>query len=351
MTQRRLHDIRTIIDALNAQIEPLCRELLPGGKRDGNEWRAGDLTGTPGQSVGVCLSGSRVGVWCEFHGGTAKGDALDLVAQCRFGGDKSEALRWARAWLGMGDDGRPFREQRAHVPAPKPRMAELDNEGRLLKARKIWLDAVPIEGTPAEAYLTNRGIDLARLGRAPRALRFAARCWNAEVNAELPAMVAAINRRGAHVATHRTWLAQHDGRWGKAPLRAAKKVLGSFQGGAIACWRGASNRPLAEAPADDQVAICEGIEDALTLALHDPSLRVLAAISLSNLGNVQLPAQLSDVILAFDRDGENPAARAGRERAVRQYLEQGRAVREVFPPQGFKDFNAWHQALLGGKAA
>ena len=47
----------------------------------------------------------------------------------------------------------------------------------------------------------------------------------------------------------------------------------------------ASNRPLAEAPADDQVAICEGIEDALTLALHDPALRVLAAISLSNLGN------------------------------------------------------------------
>jgi hypothetical protein len=65
---------------------------------------------------------------------------------------------------------------------------------------------------------------------------------------------------------------------------------------------------------------------------------------------VQLPEQLSDLILAFDRDGENPAARAGRERAVRQYMEQGRSVREVFPPQGHKDFNAWHQAL-GGKAA
>ena len=347
---RRLHDIRTIIDGLNAQIEALCRELLPGGKRDGEEWRAGDLAGAPGQSVGVRLSGQRVGVWCEFHGGSAKGDALDLVAHCRFGGDKSEALRWARAWLGLGDDGRAFRQVRPHVPPPKPRMAELDNEGRLLKARKIWLDAVPIEGTPAAAYLAGRGIDLAKLGRVPGALRFAARCWNAEVNRELPAMVAAINRRGEHIATHRTWLAEVDGRWTKAPLRTAKKVLGSYNGGAIACWRGASARPLAQAPADDQVVICEGIEDALTLALHDPALRVLAAISLSNLGNVQLPAQLSDVILAFDRDGENPAARAGRERAVRQYLEQGRSVREVFPPQGHKDFNAWHQAL-GGKAA
>lgn len=351
MTQRRLHDIRTIIDGLNSQIEALCRELLPGGKRDGDEWRAGDLTGSPGQSLGVHLGGQRVGVWCEFHGGTAKGDALDLVAQCRFAGNKSEALRWARAWLGLGDDGRGFTPMRPHVPAAKPRVAELDNQGRLLKARKIWLDAVPIEGTPAADYLAGRGIDLARLGRVPGALRFAARCWNAEVNRELPAMVAAINRRGEHVATHRTWLAEQDGRWIKAPLRNAKKVLGSFQGGCIACWRGASNRPLAQAPDDDQVAICEGIEDALTLALHDPGLRVLAAISLSNLGNVQLPAQLTDVILAFDRDGENPAARAGRERAVRQYMEQGRSVREVFPPQGHKDFNAWHQALLGGKAA
>lgn len=347
---RRLHDIRTIVDGLNAQIEALCRELLPGGKRDGDEWRAGDLTGTPGQSVGVRLSGQRQGIWCEFHGGQAKGDALDLVAACRFGGNKSEALRWARAWLGLGDDGRGFQAVRPQVPAAKPRVAELDNQGRLLKARKIWLDAVPIPGTPAEAYLAGRGIDLESLGRAPGALRFAARCWNAEVNAELPAMVAAINRRGEHVATHRTWLAQVEGRWTKAPLRAAKKVLGSYQGAAIACWRGASQRPMAQAPEDDVVAICEGIEDALTLALHDPALRVLAAISLSNLGNVQLPAQLSDVILAFDRDGENPAARAGRERAVRQYLEQGRAVREVFPPQGFKDFNAWHQALRG-KAA
>jgi hypothetical protein len=351
MTQRHIHDIYTIIAALKAQIEPLCRELLPGGKRDGQEWRAGDLTGAPGQSVGVRLTGDRAGVWAEFNGGGSAGDALDLVAHCRFGGDKKEALRWARAWLGMGDDGRAFREQRPQVPAPKPRMAELDNEGRLLKARKIWLDAVPILGTPAEDYLAHRGIDFAQLGRAPGALRFAAKCWNAEVNAELPAMVAAINRRGEHVATHRTWLAQQEGRWTKAPLRAAKKVLGSYQGGAIAIWRGASARPLAQAPENDVVAICEGIEDALTLALHDPGLRVLAAISLSNLGNVQLPAPLTDLILAFDRDGENPAARAGRERAVRQYMEQGRSVREVFPAPGFKDFNAWHQAILGGKAA
>jgi hypothetical protein len=57
-----------------------------------------------------------------------------------------------------------------------------------------------------------------------------------------------------------------------------------------------------------------------------------------------LPPQCLDVVLAFDRDGENAQARAARERAVRTLMEQGRSVREVRPPEGFKDFNAWHQA-------
>jgi len=346
MSERRLHSVPEIAELLNAQIQALVEELLPAGRREGHEWRVGSIAGEPGQSLGVHLQGTRRGVWRDFAGPPDhQGDALDLVAQVRFGGNKSEALRWARAWLGLsGANPAAF----GRVPAARPERpdhAELDREGKRQKAIALWLQGQPIEGTPVEAYLAARGIDLAALGRVPRALRFLPNAWCQEAEGQLPAMVAAITRRGHHVATHRTYLAEERGTWRKAPLRKAKKVLGAYAGGIISLVRGPSGKPLAQAPDDDQVAIAEGIEDALTVALHEPTLRCLACISLSNMAAVELPERLADVVLVFDRDGENPQARAARERAVRTFLEQGRSVREVRPAEGFKDFNAWHQAL------
>jgi hypothetical protein len=344
--RRRLHSVPEIADLLNAQIVSLCEQLLPAGRRDGQEWRVGSIAGEPGQSLGVHLSGARRGVWRDFAGPPDhQGDALDLVAQVRFGGNKSEALRWARAWLGLSEHNPAgFGSVPAQRPE-RPEHAERDREGKRQKAVNMWLSGQPIEGTPVEAYLAARGIELAALGRVPRALRFIPNAWCQEAEGPLPAMVAAITRRGHHVATHRTYLAEERGTWAKAPLRKAKKVLGAYAGGVISLVRGPSAKPLAQAPDDDQVAIAEGIEDALTVALHEPTLRCLACISLSNMAAVELPEHLTDLVLVFDRDGENPQARAARERAVRGFLEQGRSVREVRPAEGHKDFNAWHQAL------
>jgi hypothetical protein len=33
---------------------------------------------------------------------------------------------------------------------------------------------------------------------------------------------------------------------------------------------------------------------------------------------------------------------------VQRYTAEGRDVREARPPEGFKDFNAWRQAVLTG---
>jgi hypothetical protein len=41
----------------------------------------------------------------------------------------------------------------------------------------MWHGAVPIAGTPAEAYLRGRGIDFDRLGRIPGSLRYLPDCW------------------------------------------------------------------------------------------------------------------------------------------------------------------------------
>jgi len=121
-------------------------------------------------------------------------------------------------------------------------------------------------------------------------------------------------------------------------------VLGSVRGGFIACWRGASDKPIAQAPQGDVCAITEGIEDALTIALHCPEWRVIAAYSVGNMGEIALPAALSELRLCLDRDGEKPQPMAAVRHAIRRYQDEGRTVFITRPGEGFKDFNAEHQA-------
>ena len=92
---------------LARQIDSLVRELLPHGKREGHEWRAGSIAGEAGHSLAVHLTGPKAGVWADFGTGIS-GDALDLVAavnNCSL----PEAMEWARRWLGI-DQGKAQHE-------------------------------------------------------------------------------------------------------------------------------------------------------------------------------------------------------------------------------------------------
>jgi twinkle protein len=42
---------------LASQVDGVVRLLLPKGKRQGHEWRVGSLSGEPGESLGVHLTG------------------------------------------------------------------------------------------------------------------------------------------------------------------------------------------------------------------------------------------------------------------------------------------------------
>lgn len=322
----------------------LAAELLPGGKREGAEWVVGSLRGEPGRSLAFRLVGERAGVWCDFASGE-RGDALDLVRHALFAGERVAAMRWARSWLGLGDDGadapRPVR------PAPPPPRNEGPDEAALARrrlAQRMFHEAEPVlRGTPVEAYLAARGIVLAELGRQPRALRFHPACLCTEVQARLPAMLAAITTaEGEHVATHRTWLAEVDGVWRKAPLARAKRVLGGFAGAFIPVWRGASGEPMRTAPPGEALIIAEGIETALSCAVLAPEARVIAAVSSGNLGSLVLPPNIGAVTIAADGDAPGSKARAALDAAAERFLAQGRAVRIAHWPGG--DFN---DALTG----
>jgi Toprim domain len=214
----------------------------------------------------------------------------------------------------------------------------------------MFLAAQPsLTDTPAAQYLAGRGIDLAALGRQPRCLRFAPSLANRESGRSWPAMLAAItDAAGVHVATHRTWLARSPaGIWGKAPLRDAKMTLGSYAGGSTRLWRGASGKPLAQAPAGETVVIGEGIETCLSVVVSCPELRVLCAVSLANMARLVLPEAVGEVILLADNDAPGSPAFTTLARVVKHFAGIGKMVRVARSPIG-KDFN---DALRAGVVA
>lgn len=342
-------EAKDIAQMLALRMDALCAELLPNGKRDGHEWRCGSLSGEPGQSLAVRMRGGKAGVWKDFSSGEC-GDALDLVAMVLYRGDIKEAIRFAKGWLGISeyDDRALATAKKSAQKAANARAKEDEENARVRReiARKLWMHAGDkIERTPVAMYLACRAIDISKLARMPRALRFASECYSAESKRRHPAMVACIvNAAGEHVATHRTYLAVHaNGRVTKAPLEKTKAVIGSYAGGYVPINRGKSGKPISQAPADDVLVITEGIEDALSVALAVPEYRIIAAVSLSNMANIHLPSQLKDIVIAADNDGINPSADRALDAAVQAFMAQGRRVRIARSRVG-KDFNDWQMA-------
>ena len=70
-------DITEIKRKLAERAPEVAQMLLPNGRREGQEWRAGSIDGERGQSLGVHLVGAKSGVWTDFNSGEG-GDLIDL---------------------------------------------------------------------------------------------------------------------------------------------------------------------------------------------------------------------------------------------------------------------------------
>lgn len=349
---------------LLAQVETVAHRYAPdvqGSYTDKGHY----FTLNPGRvdrSVGsfyVHVSGPKAGQWRD-HATGDYGDILDLIALA-MNTDIKGAIVEARAYLGLAHETPELKRKRdREAQAAERRRQEAaarDREAadrRAKQAHALWLSAEPrIKGTPVEEYLRDvRGIDLSVLGRQPRSIRYAPRCFWTETDPEtgevfedeLPAMVAlAVDGAGQAVACHRTYLSPESGRWDKAPVRAPKKVLGDYASASIHVWsgtgpRGGKGGPLSQVKPGAHVYIAEGIEDALSAAMILPEARILAGIALGNLGRVALPDNVAEVTLIADQD-ENDQAKAALERAIATHRRAGRRVRLWQNRHGGKDLN------------
>lgn len=316
------------------------------------------------RSVGsfcVHLSGPKAGRWNDYATREA-GDVIDLIAGSLHL-STADAFKEARAFLGLQNDTPEDRRKReAQLAEAKIRReaAEADAADKAERAKKraeaLFLSAQErLAGTPVQHYLANRAIDLATLGRQPRSLRYHPEvAFHHEetdpetgevhtIRLKLPAMLAAVcNGRGQIIDCHRTYLGLGpDGRWGKARiaspvsgklLKVKKLTWGcNFMEGSIRLSsglgpKGGKGARLADCPPGTRVYVAEGIETGLSALILKPGIRVLAAVSLSNFGSVDLPANVAEVVLINDND-PSEAAQAAFQAGVAMHQKAGRIVR------------------------
>src|SRR5262245_25375789 len=231
--------------------------------------------------------------------------------------------------LGLWNGSRPrqmTREERARLRQLRREREEREARARAeatAHALRIWNEAVPAIGTPAEFYLTWwRGVDYGtgawwRL-LLTETIRFHPRC--PREHGRQPAMVALM--RGAYSNTpqaiHRTFLNRHGDKDGK-PLE-----LGPAGGAAI---------KLIDVPAQ-ALTVCEGLETGLCCIMRGAS-PMWALASTSGIKSFPVLPHVRRLIVAADND------RAGQDAAaflVARYLYAGHEAVAVMIDQPGADF-------------
>lgn len=213
-----------------------------------------------------------------------------LLAHCKRAGCSFWEIA-AAAGLRSGDYYAPPEAARRAV-AKREAARRAEAERRADQARRLWHEAQPIGGTPADAYLHGRGILLLA---PPTALRWHPAAWH-PTGRHLPAMVGLV--RGADLpAVHRTYIRPDGSK--KADVDPAKAMLGGTAGGAVRLTDGTG-----------ALLVAEGIESTLAawLLQGDATAGAWAALSTSGLRGLRLPSEPGRLCIAPDGDAPGMAA-------------------------------------------
>lgn len=288
-----------ISDALAARIEELAPALLPNGTERDGLWTG---THTDGTEFHIWLTGRAAGTWWSSRWSEDEPDTLQLVIRLAAGGHASNGLDWARRWLKAGTDDAPgHRPAAVSAPVKRPQSkAQADRE----RAAVLWAETMPLEGTPAEAWLDGAGVLPAKPAAA---LGAAGATLCVDKGRDLPSLVARLTDRRGPCGAHQVFLDQDpDGGWSAV----ASRTLGRRRGAVI------DLSDLSDVgPAGGDFVLSLGLFDALAFALAEPKFRSLAVLGLSELGDVKpLPgmARLCVAPSSAGRDALRTSAAFGR---------------------------------------
>jgi phage/plasmid primase-like uncharacterized protein len=264
---------------------------------------------------------------CRAFGG---GDVIAMV-QHLDGCDFVEAIR---ALAGIDDltprtfAPDPVKQAEAQAKAEAQARDELaDVRERMAKARSIWQEAVPIEGTPVEVYLRiHRRLDVPD-NISGSVLRFHGRCPFG--TAHCPCMVALVRNviNDREQAVHRTAL-KPDGAALKLGGKTARLSLGPVGGGAI--------KISDNAEVTTGLTVGEGLETVLGGMMAPTWWRpAWALLSAGNISAFSVLPGIESLTILVDHDrSDQHGRRAGQKAATecaRRWDAAGREVVAVIP--------------------
>jgi hypothetical protein len=96
------YDIEQLKLDLSCSIRSFCLHFFPNGKYYGGEYAVGSLNGEPGNSLKICITGKKAGMWKDFATNEGGNNLLDLLCKMR-GGDFRAACKEASNWLNNPD--------------------------------------------------------------------------------------------------------------------------------------------------------------------------------------------------------------------------------------------------------
>ncbi|WP_066763139.1 DUF7146 domain-containing protein [Sphingobium sp. CCH11-B1] len=202
---------------------------------------------------------------------------------------------------------------------------------RRQQALRIWDEARPLIGSPAEIYLRRR-----RIALLPRSLRFNPRTplGQGDDVEFRPAMIAALHDGGLHddgrfIAIQRTFFDRDDARRAR-DLADPRMTLGRPDCAAVMLGTATSVLGLAE-----------GVETALS-AMILFGIPVWATLGSERLHQIAVPDRVTRLVLFPDND---VAGEIGAANALEVYAMAGRTIEVEYPPIGFKD---WNDVLRAG---
>lgn len=306
---------------------------------------------------------------CQAHG-----DAMDFLMDHQklpFG----EALRMLEQDAGIAGMNLKQREADRKLLEERKAQNARDAEARRKSAAGMWYSSMAGADTPAEDYLRGRAIDFATLGHWPGALKYRSDAPHGPIERAFPTMISCMIGPDLRTITavHRTFLqyrADEAGvsRWqklavidevasrkkGKRVFHDAKMTLGPVKGAHIPVWKGRYNVPLHAIPAGTAIYVSEGIEDAGAVAMEDPSLRIVAAANVGNIGELVVPEQAGNIVIIAQNDPDGSGGAESFEKAVTKLQERNRGkrlVQAIWPPQDVKDFAEMRERKMRGVAA
>ena len=103
---------------LAGNIESVAKYLFPLGVIEGHEYCVGNITGTEGKSLKICMQGQKAGIWADFAEGSS-GDLLDLWAKVK-GVSVKEAMNDAASFMGLREPERVVHKEKPAQPPVVP---------------------------------------------------------------------------------------------------------------------------------------------------------------------------------------------------------------------------------------